>query len=106
MKKIADQEFIKIGILGLILSFCILSTYYFHFIINTEIIFTHLFYIPIILAGLWWQRKGVMVGTFLALILLISNFLNPDMPAIWTNLIRAFMFVFIGLLNCIRRNRC
>ncbi|MEG3225287.1 MAG: hypothetical protein BME94_07175 [Methanobacteriales archaeon Met13] len=49
-------------------------TYYFHFILKTGIIFTHFFYIPLILAAIWWKRKGLVVPVFLAFILLLSDF--------------------------------
>ncbi|MBN2018325.1 MAG: PAS domain-containing protein, partial [Candidatus Cloacimonetes bacterium] len=98
MKKLDDHSIFKMIILGLMLSICTLTTYYFHFILKSEVIFTHLFYIPIILASLWWSRKGAVVGLFLALMLVISNLMNPDMPYIWSNVVRGIMFVFVGRL--------
>ena len=98
MKKLDDHSTFKMIIIGLMLSICTLTTYYFHFILKTEVIFTHLFYIPIILASLWWSRKGVVVGLFLALMLVISNFMNPDMPYVWSDVVRGVMFVFVGRL--------
>jgi len=42
----------KSVVVGFLLTICVLATYYFHFILGTEIIFTHLFYIPLILASM------------------------------------------------------
>jgi len=55
-------ESYKILVLGFLLAFCLLITYYFHFILINGIFFTHLFYVPLILACLWWPRKGIVVA--------------------------------------------
>ena len=77
MKKLKKKELNKIIILGFLLTVCILFTYYFHFILKTEVVFTHLFYVPITFAGLWWSRKGIAVAVFLAIVLPISRILSP-----------------------------
>ncbi|MBU4580939.1 MAG: hypothetical protein KKH02_00715 [Proteobacteria bacterium] len=38
-----------------------------------SIVFSHFFYIPIILAAVWWKRKGLVVAIFLAVLLLGSH---------------------------------
>jgi len=83
----------KIGVLGSLLAICVLATYYSHFILKIEIVFTHLFYVPIILASLWWSRKGIAVAVFLALLLLISHIISPLETPIWMDIARASMFV-------------
>ena len=91
----------KIAVMGFLLIFCLLATYYFHFILKIEIIFTHIFYVPIILAGLWWSRKGIVVAVFLALLLLISHVISPlDTPPD-ADVTRALMFVIVGTVVAI-----
>lgn len=51
-------ESLKIVVIGFLLTISLFATYYFQFILKIDIIFTHFFYIPIILASLWWGRKG------------------------------------------------
>ena len=59
-------------------------------------IFTHLFYIPIILASIWWGKKGVFVAVFLGVLILTSHALFlKGMPFV-DDIIRAIMFVVIG----------
>ncbi|MFV9676141.1 MAG: PAS domain-containing protein [Methanosarcinales archaeon] len=79
-----------------LLIFCLLATFYFQFILKIEIIFTHIFYVPIILAGLWWSRKGIAVAVFLALLLLISHVLSPLDTPLDADVTRALMFVIVG----------
>jgi len=73
-------------------------TYYFHAIVETGMVFTHFFYIPVILAALWWRRKGLVVAIFLAALLIFShNFVRADMVTA-NDYLRAFMFIVIAFV--------
>ena len=98
MKKFDKKELNKVIILGFLLITCFLLTYYFHFILKTEVIFTHLFYIPILLASLWWARKGIIIAVCLAVMLLVLSLAGPLKVPIYTDLIRASMFIVIGTM--------
>ena len=93
----------KIISMFLVTASCIVITYYFVIVLEKGTVYTHLFYIPIILASLWWGRKGFYVSLFLSILLLLNHlFLRSDIP--WTNDIgRALMFCivgfFVGTLN-------
>ena len=86
----------RIAVLGVLLTVCVLATYYSHFVLKIEIVFTHFFYVPIILAGLWWSRRGIAVGVVLALLLLGSHAVSPLETPFGADLARAFMFVVVG----------
>ena len=75
-----------------LLAACIL-TYYYHAILETGIIFTHLFYIPIILASIWWGKKGIFVAIFLGVMILISHVIFLKGVPFADDIIRAVMFV-------------
>ncbi len=96
MKILDKSDWSKITVLGSLLVICLVSIYYFHFILKTEIVFVHLFYIPITLASLWWSRRGIAVAIFLAAMLLVSHILSPLETLIWADAVRAFIFVFVG----------
>lgn len=86
--KIAIMTILLLGACGL--------TYYYHASLATGVIFTHLFYIPIILASVWWGRKGIIVALFLGAMVLVSHaLLLKGIPWI-DDIIRAVMFVVIG----------
>ena len=55
----------KAGLMTIFLLAACILTYYYHAILGTGIIFTHLFYIPIILASIWWGKKGIFAAIFL-----------------------------------------
>jgi len=71
--------------------------YYLHVILGTEVVFSHFFYIPIILASLWWKKKGLVVAVSLALLLVLSYFLSagPDVAFV-SDLLRASMFIVVA----------
>ena len=72
--------------------------HYFHTTVETGTVFTHFFYIPIILASLWWKEKGLVVPLFLATVLILShNFLRIDITTI-NDYFRAMMFMIVALI--------
>jgi len=70
---------------------------YSHIILNQGIIFTHFFYIPIVLATMWWRMAGLVVPVGMGIILLSSSsvFLQEDMS---NNVIRMVVFIVVGLV--------
>ena len=86
----------KVAVMAFLLAVCCGVLYWFHAKLGTIVVFTHLFYAPIILACLWWRSRGLVVAAFLAGMLLVSHhvFLSsatgPDEYA------RAGMFLVIG----------
>lgn len=105
MKTFDIKDKYKIIIIDILLLISLLLIYYFHFILKVEIIFSHLLYVPIVLASLWWSRKGIAVAIFLGLLLLISHFISPITTSIWGDAIRAFMFILVGLIVSIMNKR-
>ena len=71
-------------------------TAYGHGMAGTNIIFTHLFYIPIVLAAIWWRWKGLWIAAILGIYLLASHLLFLSTMPIYDDLIRALMFLVIG----------
>lgn len=88
----------KIFIIIVLLFISFFLTYYFIIIIKISIVYTHFFYLPIILACLWWKKKGLVVPIFLAGLLIFvpiiyeSNIIHID------DIFRAFIFMIIGVV--------
>ena len=79
--------------MAVLLTGACISLYYFHVILGIGTIITHIFYIPIVLAAVWWKRKGLVVALFSSGLLVLSHvFLRPDV-AIHNDYFRAFMFI-------------
>ena len=56
---VESKEKYKIIVMAILLAGACFLTYYFHAILETGRIFTHLFYFPIILAALWWLSERI-----------------------------------------------
>jgi len=88
----------KICIIAGLLAGASFLTYYFHAIVEVDTVVTHIFYIPIILAGTWWRRKGLIVAVFSSAFLIFSHasFL-PDTSSA-NDYFRSLMFVVIAFV--------
>lgn len=97
INSILQNERNKILIIIVLLIISCILTYYFHFIIKTGVVFTHFFYIPIILATLWWRYKGLIVPAFLSIMLIFSHFISGGMNvSLNEDYVRALMFIIVG----------
>jgi len=93
-----QEEKYRVPAVTILVGICCLLTYYFHWVLEIEVVFSHFFYIPIILAAVWWKRKGLVVAIFLALLLLASYSLSHfrlDWDFV-NNLARAALFIIVG----------
>jgi PAS domain S-box-containing protein len=71
-------------------------SWYYHAILQTDIIFTHLFYTPIVLASIWWKRRGIALAVLLGAFLVVTHVVfSPDTSPV-PDLFRAAMFVVIA----------
>ena len=60
-------------------------------------VYTHLYYIPIIIACLWWKKKGLLVSVFLAIFLITFSLIMGNKDIIIYDILRAVMFIVIGI---------
>ncbi len=60
-----------------------------------DVVYTHLFYIPIILAGVWYHRKAVYLAMSLGIFHIVLNYLN-DGSFTYGPFLRAVLFVIIA----------
>jgi len=91
-------ETIRIFTVGILLGISVVLTYYFHAVLSVGAVFSHFFYIPIILAALWWGRRGISVAFFLGGLVLISHFLLRTDVGTVNDYGRAFMFVVVAFV--------
>ncbi len=92
------EEKYKVTVMAIILAGACLLTYYFHVILGTGTVFTHLFYIPIILASFWWGKKGLVVAIFLALFLIYSHIYLRLGVETANDYFRAIAFIAVGFV--------
>ncbi len=88
-------------ILALVALSCAL-TYYFHFVLGIGIIFTHFYYIPIILSAIWWKRKGIVVAIFLASVLILTDWIHPlKSDPLTEDVFRVIILISVSLITII-----
>ncbi len=86
--KNAIMAVLVLGALGL--------TYYCHAVLGVNVIFTHLLYIPVVLAGIWWKKRGILVAAGLGAFLLVSHMVFLKGMPFADDVIRVVMFLVIG----------
>nr|QNO55200.1 hypothetical protein MHJDHPNH_00002 [Methanosarcinales archaeon ANME-1 ERB7] len=86
-------------VIATLVGICCLLTYYALVVYKTDIVFTHFFYIPIIIASLWWGRKGLAVAILLALLLIFSHLFIGLGTKIIYDLMRSTMFIVVALVT-------
>jgi PAS domain S-box-containing protein len=64
------------GILAILVFFSIFLALIVNVYMSIEIVYTHLFYIPIILAGIWYHKKAVYLAGFLGAIHIYLDFVD------------------------------
>ena len=94
---------LKLTFLALCMIGACLLIYYSHMVLQKSVIFTHFFYIPIILAGIWWKRRGILFAATLGAILITSHFILKTNLSFADDCLRALMFLvvasFVALLS-------
>lgn len=92
-----EKEGSKILLVVTLVLFCCFLTYYSHAILRTGAVFTHVFYIPIILASIWWQKRGIAVALLLSTVLIVSHlFLRLEVET-RNDFFRAPMFLLVSI---------
>jgi len=83
-------------IISLIISLFLI--YYFHVILKSGTIFTHFFYIPILISSLWWEKYGPFIALFLGMALVFSHIVFETGLSLEDDLIRTVIFVGVSVV--------
>jgi signal transduction histidine kinase len=102
------NNFLKIGLLLLLALLCVTTTFSSNVILlvlRSEMVFSHLFYLPVALAGVWWGLRGVFVSVFVAATWMVAYFLaGSDVPP-QEYFPQPIMFMLIGVTVGILREQ-
>lgn len=89
-------------ILSISITICIALAFIVNVINKTEIVYTHLFYIPILMAGIWYKRKALYVAGILGVVHIGFDFFSSHNFTISSFLRTAIFFVVaivVGFLS-------
>jgi PAS domain S-box-containing protein len=93
------KERYKLIVVLMLVIACFFLTYYFHAVSGISVVFSHFFYVPIILSSLWWQRKGVVTAVILAgMLIVFSHLFLREGSLFASDYIRAVMFIVVSLV--------
>lgn len=79
---------------------CAAATIYFHMILGVEIVFTHLFYIPMVFAAVWFGRRSFIVTAFLGTVLLVTHAL-ASLGGFQDDVMRLSVMFFVNAITVI-----
>lgn len=98
MTKIREE--LKILIITILVFGIFFLCIYFFRIAQNGAIFTHLLYIPIMLACAWWKRKGFYVAVFIVVLMYLFRSIFAGDPTLlkFNDNFRSVMFLLIGFL--------
>jgi hypothetical protein len=97
-----SDNWMKVVIIGMLLAVCIFCELVIHYRTSIDAWYTQFYYILIIIAGVWYQRKAIWIAVFLAALhLFITYTLLQSLT--WASLVNASMFIcaaiLVGLLS-------
>lgn len=95
----------RIFLISFLVLISLASIGYFHLILHFGTVYTHFFYFPIILASLWWGRRGIPVSVLLSAALMAAHVYTRRYDASPDDLIRAGTFVLISVVVAILSER-
>lgn len=82
-------------VLGLLLIICIAVTFLAEFHLHVDIVYTHIFYILIIITGVWYEKKALYAALFLGLIHVSTDYALKGYFSI-APLIRSAIFFIVA----------
>jgi PAS domain S-box-containing protein len=74
---------------------CIILTFYVTFVMRMTTVYTHFFYIPIILAGVWYHKKAVYVALGLGAVHVLITYFSIH-PLTLNEVVRAVIFIAVA----------
>ena len=92
----------RLLILLITIIMCLALTFYIGFIRGQEVVYTQFFYIPVILAGMWYHRKAVYVALFLGTVHIFITYIsvqNVTLDNFGRFAILIVVAYFIGLIS-------
>lgn len=92
-------------VVGMLICISWAAGFFFHSVLQTEIIYTHFIYIPIVVASMCWGRRGLFVLPVLVAIITSYHLLGIATCPLWHDLIRIAFFIIVALWICSLRQQ-
>ncbi len=86
----------KLAFMGLLVAMGLFLMAWFHHVKKSDIVFTHFFYLPVVLAALWWGHRGMWVAVGLCAVLLVSRLFSSLPVSLWVEFARSASFLLVS----------
>ncbi|MDD1706781.1 MAG: HEAT repeat domain-containing protein [Methanoregulaceae archaeon] len=94
LQRLEDYKLIVLVVLVMI---SLLLEVIVHWYLGVEVVYSHFFYIPIVLGAVWYGKRGVFIAFVLGAALLAGTYLTTGAINM-DSVLRALMFVVVGLI--------
>jgi signal transduction histidine kinase len=94
----STRSLLKAALMVLLVCGTIYLTIWFHYMQKTEVIFESIFFIPIILGCLWYNRAGILLASFFAVLIIILSFVSPAETPVWQNTVEGFTYIMTAMV--------
>jgi len=91
------RTWLQVVIIGLLVAGYAALGAYFHLALGVHVVYTHAGYIPIVLAGMWWGRRGVVVAGLVACLPVCFHLLDLATAPLWSDAARIFFFLAVAI---------
>ncbi|MCU0821386.1 MAG: ATP-binding protein [Spirochaetes bacterium] len=92
------QRRIRVSVISILLLICFALNFFCYAVLKSGVVFSHFFYIPIVLSALWWRRRGIWVAVILsAVFILSSHMFFHNFTDVLGNYMRASIFMLISV---------
>ncbi|MCX5835354.1 MAG: hypothetical protein NTV99_12785 [Deltaproteobacteria bacterium] len=89
-------EKFKSSIMAFLLFAAGAMVFYYHALLKTDVSYSYAFYIPIVLAAIWWGRKGISIAVALGVYLMFSSYLFMNNAPLMEDVARTVIFVAVA----------
>jgi len=90
------EQLARLAVVGLLVAAYAAVGAYMNLARRSEAVYTHFAYVPIVLAGIWWGRKGAGVAALLGAIILAFQLLGIAAGPLWHDLARVGFLLLAG----------
>lgn len=95
-KGIVGKDVLRIALVAAMSAASLALIFCFHFLRHSDVLFTHFFYLPVVLAALWWDWKGFPIAVFLSVTLVASHLMSGLEVSLWVEWARCASVLLVG----------
>lgn len=88
----------RLAFIASLTALCAVATVYFHIFLRVEIVFTHIFYIPIVLAAIWFERRSFLVTALLGTVLIVTDIM-ASLSGFYEDIMRVSVMFFVNFIT-------